>query len=94
VTHWRWYSKLLLALLVAAFAYFVWPTPWMYFTVPSGSGYHQTDELLRLVGTYGEEGRVVSAEGSAVIVRVHRITGSAQTLAQGVWSDHLRVLEK
>jgi hypothetical protein len=27
---WRWYSKLLFALLVAAFAYFVWPTPWRY----------------------------------------------------------------
>jgi len=27
---WRWYSKLLLALLVVAFAYFVWPTPWRY----------------------------------------------------------------
>ena len=25
---WRWYSKLLFALLIAAFAYFVWPTPW------------------------------------------------------------------
>jgi hypothetical protein len=37
---WRWYSKLLFALLVAAFAYFVWPTPWMYFigeTPVSGS---------------------------------------------------------
>ena len=29
---WRWYSKALFALLVAAFAYFVWPTPWRYFT--------------------------------------------------------------
>lgn len=28
--HWRWYSKLLFALLVAAFAYWVWPTPWRY----------------------------------------------------------------
>jgi len=27
---WRWYSKLLFALLVAAFAYLVWPTPWRY----------------------------------------------------------------
>ncbi len=25
---WRWYSKVLFALLVAAFAYWVWPTPW------------------------------------------------------------------
>jgi len=27
---WRWYSKLLFALLVAAFAYWVWPTPHFY----------------------------------------------------------------
>jgi hypothetical protein len=27
---WRWYSKVLFALLVAAFAYWVWPTPWRY----------------------------------------------------------------
>ena len=27
---WRWYSKLLFALLIVAFAYFVWPTPWVY----------------------------------------------------------------
>jgi hypothetical protein len=27
---WRWYSKVLFALLVAAFAYWVWPTPWQY----------------------------------------------------------------
>ena len=25
---WRWYSKVLFALAVAAFAYWVWPTPW------------------------------------------------------------------
>jgi len=27
---WRWYSKLLLALFLLAFAYWVWPTPWRY----------------------------------------------------------------
>jgi hypothetical protein len=27
---WRWYSKVLFALLVASFAYYVWPTPWRY----------------------------------------------------------------
>jgi hypothetical protein len=27
---WRWYSKVLFALLAAAFAYWVWPTPWRY----------------------------------------------------------------
>ena len=38
--HWRWYSKVLLALLVAAFAYFVWPTPW----VP----YSRSTEIIRV----------------------------------------------
>ena len=33
---WRWYSKVLFALLVAAFAYWVWPTPWEYVPPPSG----------------------------------------------------------
>ena len=28
---WRWYSKVLFAILAAAFAYYVWPTPWHYF---------------------------------------------------------------
>jgi len=27
---WGWYSKVLFALLVAAFAYWVWPTPYLY----------------------------------------------------------------
>jgi hypothetical protein len=27
---WRWYSKLLLGLLLLAFAYWVWPTPYRY----------------------------------------------------------------
>ena len=31
---WRWYSKLGFALLLAAFAYCVWPTPWRYFPPP------------------------------------------------------------
>lgn len=30
---WRWYSKLLLALVLAAFAYFVWPTPYSWYPV-------------------------------------------------------------
>lgn len=29
---WRWYSKLTLALVLAAFVYWVWPTPWRYFS--------------------------------------------------------------
>ena len=27
---WKWYSKVLFGLVVAAFAWFVWPTPWKY----------------------------------------------------------------
>ena len=37
--NWRWSSKMSFALLVAAFAYWVWPTPWAY----SGS---QDGEML------------------------------------------------
>jgi hypothetical protein len=33
---WRWYSKVLFALLVAAFAYWVWPTPYLYLHGPQG----------------------------------------------------------
>lgn len=35
---WRWYSKVLFALLVAAFAYWVWPTPWQYLPPPLPKG--------------------------------------------------------
>jgi hypothetical protein len=31
---WRWYSKVLFVLVVAAFAYWVWPTPYRYLPVP------------------------------------------------------------
>jgi len=33
VQHWKWYSKVALALLVAAFAYWVWPTAWVTWRV-------------------------------------------------------------
>jgi len=36
--HWRWRSKALFAILVAAFAYYVWPTPWRYFSDESYRG--------------------------------------------------------
>jgi len=42
---WRWYSKLLFALLVAAFAYFVWPTQWRGFHAafsPNSDSVHLT----------------------------------------------------
>jgi len=42
---WRWYSKVLFALLLAAFTWFVWPTAWAY-SGPTGSGY-QGGTLVR-----------------------------------------------
>jgi hypothetical protein len=36
VRSWRWYSKLLFALLVSAFAYWVWPTPWRHSSLVVG----------------------------------------------------------
>ena len=33
---WHWYSKLALALLLAAFAYYVWPTPWRVYNRGDG----------------------------------------------------------
>jgi len=52
--NWRWYSKVLFALLVAAFAYFVWPTQWQYETVnPSLVRIHRITgrtEALRRTG--------------------------------------------
>ena len=34
--NWKWYSKVLLVLVLAAFAYWVWPTPWAYGTIEAG----------------------------------------------------------
>jgi hypothetical protein len=37
---WRWYSKVLLGLALAAFAYWVWPTAWVHCTTffPGSAG--------------------------------------------------------
>jgi hypothetical protein len=48
--HWRWYSKLLFALLVAAFAYFVWPTPWTYYDNVDAWGVQSTLRTNRFTG--------------------------------------------
>ena len=57
---WRWYSKLLFALLVAAFAYFVWPTPWMYFGNGMGGQVGTIVRVNRITGTpymlHGQDG--------------------------------------
>jgi len=63
---WRWYSKLLFALLVAASAYLVWPTPWRYHAcevADYAEGYDWGNGFARLVR-----------------VRENRFTGKMQTL--------------
>ena len=53
---WRWYSKLLFALVVAAFAYCVWPTPWMYYPVSATTirtlGLHRVNRMTGRVEYY------------------------------------------
>ncbi len=44
---WRWYSKVLFAILVAAFAYWVWPTPWVTY-----SGSSEIRRVHRVTGRY------------------------------------------
>jgi hypothetical protein len=74
---WRWYSKLLFALLVAAFAYWVWPTPWQYFILDRPGVFGNAGPML-----YGTDmSPVAGAPGGTFIVRVHRVTGRAYTLS-------------
>jgi len=67
--HWRWYSKLLFALLVAAFAYFVWPTPWQYYMVPGSSSPAMTT--------------IISIESFDSFYRINRATGWVQVWRRG-----------
>ena len=46
---WRWYSKVVLALLLAAFAYFVWPTRYAW-EVPSTGGFPTVIRRDRFTG--------------------------------------------
>jgi hypothetical protein len=59
---WRWYSKVLFALLVVAFAYFVWPTPWRYTGGPSGR-LLRINRLTQSVDTYDGAGRGLNKGG-------------------------------
>jgi|GEM_PF-3578686 len=64
---WRWYSKLLFALLVTAFAYFVWPTPWRYHDfdgVPFRS--HRLTDRVQVLGYRGWEDLATKAADKAV----------------------------
>ena len=73
---WRWYSKVLFALLVLAFAYCVWPTPWRYCIL------ERPGDFAFARNRYAEEEDVAGAPGGTFIVRVHRVTGRAYTLTE------------
>ena len=65
---WRWRSKVLLGLLLLAFAYYVWPTPWACYPVnPSVSS---------AGGEYG-----ANMEEYTIWLRVNRFTGKVQRLS-------------
>ena len=68
---WRWYSKVLFALLVAAFAYWVWPTPWRYYTLENGTLWYMTWSKVTTVPP--EPLSPVS-----LLVRQHRVTGRTE----------------
>lgn len=55
MSEWRWYSKMLLALAVVAFAYSVWPTPYRYMTT-GGRGVWR---IARITG----QGAVLTSTG-------------------------------
>jgi len=50
VSHLRWYSKVLFAVLAVAFAYFVWPTAWTERTVSIAVGITTTARTSRFTG--------------------------------------------
>jgi hypothetical protein len=55
---WRWYSKVLFALLVAAFTYLGWPTPWYYVPPAPGSAHDLGTGIVRVHRVTGEVQRV------------------------------------
>jgi len=65
---WRWYSKVLFALLIAAFGYYVWPTPWTY--------YQLNPSVSAADGPYATS---ITEYGSWL--RVNRFTGRAEELS-------------
>ena len=67
MSRWRWYSKLLFAILVAAFAWYVWPTQWAYYRLDPS------------VAVGGASDQVV-VEHSKVI-RVNRFTGKVEEMS-------------
>jgi len=73
---WRWYSKVLFALLVAAFAYSVWPTPWMY-----GLDGTPPRRVNRLTGQVEYLTRMMPYESGTVGAKYSRTQG------RYVWDD-------
>jgi len=69
---WRWYSKVLLALVVVAFAYYVWPTPWTCYQLnPSVSS--TSDNPARPAS-----GGIIEY---SIWLRVNRFTGRTEILS-------------
>jgi len=75
---WRWYSKVVLALVVAAFAYFVWPTPWTYYQCNPSVGI-TAPERPSVFGRTVEE--------YSIWLRLNRFTGKVEVLSSywGGW---------
>ena len=49
---WRWYSKVVLALVLLAFAYSVWPTPWYYME----GGWQRVNRLTGSLQSFDPQG--------------------------------------
>jgi hypothetical protein len=81
---WRWYSKVLLALLAVAFGYLVWPTPWRYYTLDNGT-------LLYMVCSKDKQVPPEPLSPVSLLIRQHRVTGQTQMfvgpLGQREWVE-------
>jgi hypothetical protein len=79
---WRWYSKLLFALLVAAFAYFVWPTPWRYHTLENGAFW-----AVAWRASASDWADLADKEGPlpsmSLLLRQHRVNGRTEMFIGG-----------
>jgi len=69
---WRWYSKVLLGLLILAFAYYVWPTPWTCYQFNPGGVVSVSSASDNPMGAITEYG---------FWVRVNRFTGGTEILS-------------
>ena len=79
--HWRWYSKVLLALALLAFAYWVWPTPWSSFRTTTAFLPDPKQNMM-----------VKAPNGWRIEIRENRLTHRVQyrgVLCDGEWLDDL-----